>query len=96
MLDWQLKAQKAERGVLQHVLHSLCFHQWAEALAIIFDSWTPKSEKTAAAIAAAATYPTIDPKLELRDIATYSYEESEYLKEYVDVSRQCNILFVCS
>lgn len=86
MLNWQLQAQKAERGVLQHVLHSLCFHQWAEALAIIFDSWTPKSEKTAEAIAAAATYPTLDPALNLEDIDTYSYEKSETLKKYINVS----------
>ncbi|KZV62879.1 hypothetical protein PENSPDRAFT_692119 [Peniophora sp. CONT] len=89
MLDWQRQAQTAEQRVLEHVLHSLCYHQWAEALAIIFDSWTPLSAKTADAIAAAATYPITDPGLELHELKEkYVYSFSPWLRKYIERREQ--------
>ena len=93
MLQWQLQAQTAAREVLQHVLHSLCFHQWAEALAIIFDSWTPVSSLTAEAIALHSTYPLISPDLNLKELEEYSYDDSAFLQAYVDVGLY---IFLCN
>ncbi|VDB89344.1 unnamed protein product [Peniophora sp. CBMAI 1063] len=92
MFSWQYQAQKAERAVLGHVLHSLCFHQWAEALSIIFDKWSPKDlEEAAGIIAAEATYPTLSAGATLKNISTYGYDNSAWLKRYVEKREQSAI-----
>ncbi|KZV59521.1 hypothetical protein PENSPDRAFT_695069 [Peniophora sp. CONT] len=61
---------------------------FAEALAIIFDSWTPLSAKTADAIAAAATYPIIDLGVELDELKKkYIYSFSPWLRKYIERAR---------